>query len=161
MMQSRMAWIGAAAACCVLVGAVPLEAQRSDSTMGSVVRVVAVRTGQVGARPRSSSGAGLLIRRRGQLQRVDVLDAADDTLGSDWIGVQNTPMEIRINNVGQRSSLVMRFDDLRTTFTSLLQIRFDSVRADAEDLGAGPKVLGYETRRVQIHRSFRMQTRRR
>lgn len=136
----------------------PLAAQRDDRTMGSVVRVVTTRSGAVGARQRRSGGAGMLIRRRGELQRVDMLDAIDDTAGREWISLQNAPLEMRVNDVGRRSSLVMRFEDLRTTFTSLLQVRFDSVQAEAEVLGAGPKLLGYDTRRVRIRRGFRMQT---
>lgn len=145
-------------ALCTLLARPAVSAQVSDSTIGSVVRVSTFRTGATDSRSRSQARAGLLVRRRGDRQRIDMLTAIGDASGTEWMTVENAPFSLRINNVAQKNSIVMRFEDLKTVFTSLLSVRFDSVQTEADVLGAGPRVLGYETQRVRIQRRFRMRT---
>jgi hypothetical protein len=136
------------------------RAQSRDTLTGSVVRVRTVRMDERGAAvPRgTSAGEGLLIRRRGVRQRVDVLQTMDDSIGRDWITGIDSVNALSIHEATSRRILQMKFDDLRQVFSSLLQVRFDSATAEAELLGDGPVLLGHRTRRVRIVRGFRMQT---
>jgi hypothetical protein len=130
----------------------------ADTTLGTVLRVRTVRSAVSGTQPRSNVGEGLLVRSRGARQRVDVLRGIDDTVGTEWISTGATPREMRIHSVAQRTTVVMKFTDVQEAFTSILQTRFDSATAEAEVLGAGPRLLGHATQRVVFRRGFRMQS---
>jgi hypothetical protein len=144
----------------LLLAPAALGAQQgpADSTLGTVLRIRTVRGGMSGTQPRRSAGEGLLIRSRGVLQRVDVLRAIDDSVGSEWIRIGPPPREMRIHSVAQRSTLVMKYEDLQTVFTSVMQTRFDSASAEAEVLGPGPTLLGHSTQRVLFRRALRIQS---
>jgi hypothetical protein len=133
------------------------HARAADTAPGTVVRVRTMRIGD-GVRPRSRAGEGLLIRTRGERQRVDVLTSIDDTSGGDWITTGATPREMRVHTAAQRKTLVMKFSDMQLMFGSLMRTRIDSATAEAELLGPGPRVLGEPTERVTIRRRFRMLT---
>ncbi|MCC7054148.1 MAG: hypothetical protein IT355_12860 [Gemmatimonadaceae bacterium] len=154
----RAALTGVTAVLVVLAGARPTAARAQavhDSVTGSVLRVSTVRTMPAGSRARAM-GVGLLVRRQGTRQRVDVLRAVDDSVGDDWASLDNAPDEIRLHNRASRSTAVLRFSDLRLMFDSLMRVRFDSMTAVGEDLGPGPRLLGHATRHVQVRRSVRM-----
>ena len=127
----------------------------ADSTTGAVIRIRTVRTGSGAGRTRAA-GAGLLVRRQGRHQRVDVLKDIADSVGDDWANLDDAPDEMRLHNRPTRATAVMRFRDLRLMFDSLMRVRFDSVTAEGEDLGPGPQLLGRSTRRVRVRRTVRM-----
>jgi hypothetical protein len=107
---------------------------------------------------RSAPQAGLLIRRMGSMQRVDVLTATGDTVGQEWVTLGREPDEMRVHSASKRSTLIMRFADMRTVFDSVLHVQLDSATAETEVLGVGERILGRETQRVRLRHGFRMQT---
>ena len=127
----------------------------ADSTTGAVIRIRTVRTGSGAGRSRTA-GEGLLVRRQGRRQRVDVLRNIADSIGDDWASLDDAPGELRLHNRPSRATAVMRYRDLRLVFDSLMRVRFDSVTAEGEDLGPGPRLLGRSTRRVRVRRTMRM-----
>ena len=152
----RCLWLAVA-----VLAATPARAQSTprDTLLGSAVRVRTTRiSGDGVVRSGGAAGAGLLIRRRGDRQRVDVLQAIDDSVGEDWMTGIDSVDALQLHMRKGRRTLLMRFGDLRQVFSSLLQVRFDSASTVAEVLGPGPELLGYATRRVRIVRGFRMQT---
>lgn len=145
-MGIAVAWLSPA----LLAAQVP-----ADSARGVVVRIATQRISGRDAAPRSHL-AGLLVRQQGARQRVDVLQAAGDTIGDDWANMDHAPQEMLLHNRRSRASAMLRLADLRLVFDSLLRLRVDSVSVDGEELGAGPVLLGQPTRRVRIRRAFRM-----
>ena len=128
---------------------------------GSIVRVRTTRAIVEGVEPRNTNrGAGLLIRRLGARQRADLLTSIDDSSGSAWIDLSDAPARMVVHDVPSRLTVSMRFADLRSVFTTLLNARLDSASVEAEVLGDGPVLLGHATRRVVYRQRFRLQARR-
>lgn len=128
---------------------------------GSVVRVRTVRAVEQGLESRNTArGAGLLIRRQGGRQRADLLTRIEDSSGTAWIDLSEAPQRMVLHDQSSRTSIAMRFADLRSVFTTLLHARIDSASTEAEVLGDGPTILGHATRRVRYRQRLRMEARR-
>lgn len=147
-------------AICVAVvhGAVVTLGAQAAPTMdsGVVVRVMVSRSGAPLAR--RLPNVGMQVTRLGARQRVDLLRAAGDSLGTEWVMLHDTVPTITIHDRAKRATMVMRLGDIRSLFTDMLHARVDSTSESVQLLGAGTPVLGYATQRVRVMRQFRLQT---
>jgi hypothetical protein len=152
----------AASAAALLAGlgaAAGAQTPTETDTLGIIIRVHRTRSDLTPGVKSTSKRTGMLIRQRGTRQRFDMLDGVSDSVGAEWGTIVEQPFGILLHNMARRTTLSMEFTDLKTLFTDVLHLQIDSLTADAEVLGAGPAVLGYETVHVRFQRQFVMRTR--
>jgi hypothetical protein len=132
----------------------------APDTLGTVVRLHRTRTELTpGSKGESSKRTGMLIRQQGELQRVDMLESVSDSSGAQWGTMTQRPFGMMLHDRARRASVSMEFDDLKRLFVDVLHVQVDSLVAEADVVGAGPAVLGYETIRVRLRRQFIMRAR--
>jgi hypothetical protein len=140
------------------VAAADMSAQSpaTPDTLGTIIRLRRTRMELTPGSKGESKRTGMLIRQQGELQRVDLLESVSDSSGAQWGTITQQPFGMVMHDRARRTSVSIEFEDLKRLFVEVLHMQLDSLVAEAEVVGAGPTVLGYETILVRLRRQFIM-----
>jgi hypothetical protein len=135
-----------------------VRAQRTgaDTTDGSVVVLRTTRGGTAMISSERSTRAGVLVRRRGSLLRLDMLRTLRDTAGAEWVLVDAADTTMHVHNRDKRLVLSMRMTDILRLFAAALNARADSMSVQTRILGPGEVRFGVPTTRVMTERRIRI-----